>query len=285
MDTYHQKLLFDAYNELISQLKALDFMDSITLIGEPVDKRVLDKVMDIDIIQIVSFPMTIEKYNKIKEIYEEICKKYTTPEIDVIHAIACGPMKPKSFKEYEIFFHCLLFTEESYKELPMNTAKLSWQYHKPIKGKHLKSLQFFEAVTKDLLMNDVLGINNLIKLVSEDSSAYIGWETESENKMKWSVYPLKFEHADEKADLYIYAVLRCASNALRFITKDNSFGIGHKMAQTFAERFPELKSKNLPLDLVEGKKDLRNRRYHDDVCELKKQTLDFLNELKNHVED
>ena len=146
-------ILISAYNELISDMKKLDFIESITLIGPPVEERELHKIIDIDVIIIVKAPMIILKYNMVRKIYESVCNKYRTKDVDVLYAIADGPMKPKSFKPKEIFFHCVLHTKESYKKMPLFLCKNSWQQFKPIKGIDLKKYQSFNGVTKDMLVN------------------------------------------------------------------------------------------------------------------------------------
>ncbi len=278
-----EKVLLSAYKKLISKLKELDFIESISLIGKHIGKRTMDKVMDIDVIIIVKIPMTSDKYNRIENIFKNVCKKYTNPKTDVLYAIADGPMKPKSFKENEIFLHCILHTKESYRKMPLLLCKNSWQQFNPVTGKPLKKLQSFEGVTKKMLLNSALGVNHLIELVSKDSSGYIGWKKDKNGIMKWKLFPLKFKHDEEKAELYIYAVLRCASNALRYLTKDNSIGIDGKMAGKFKTKFKDLKYEELPSILVSDKKLLRNKKYKGNIKVLKKQTLAFLKELKKHI--
>ena len=275
--------LLSVYNELIAKLRGLSFIESLTLIGEPVKKRSVDKIMDIDIVIIVKEPMAQKYYDKIKEVCERVCAKYTNPSIDVIYSTAVGPMKPKSFKGQEIFLHCLVHTAESYKNSPLHLVKLSWQKYKPISGTHLKKIQSYNGITKDMLLNSALGINHLIELVSKDQSSYLDWE-KGKGCMQHKIFPLQFKHDDEKADLYMYAVLRCASNMLRLHTGDNKVEIGKKMTNMFIKNFPEIKSNEFPQQIVNEKSLLRNKRYAGDIFKLKEKTLDFLNELKHKLE-
>ncbi len=281
-----RNILNSSYREEIYSLEKIESLASLTLIGKPLEKRELKKIIDVDILIILNDPMTVEKYDKIKEITEKICKKYTTAEIDVLYAIADGPMKPKSFKKQEIFFHIILHTLSSYKLMPLLLCKNSWQQFEPLKGKAVKEIQSFEGVSKDMLLNSTLGISSLIELVEKDSSGYIGWEKQKNSRiMKWKLFPLKFEYPEEKADLYIYAVLRCASNAIRYLTRDNTVDIGFEMAELFKEMFANLKNKNLPAELLKHKHLLRNKIYSKDIHELKSKTLEFLNELKEYIEN
>src|SRR3989344_58206 len=83
-----KRKLISLYKILIGNLKRQDFIESITLIGDPVEKGELDKIVDVDIVIIVKKPMSIEKYNKIENIYESICKEFTTSKLDVLYTIA-----------------------------------------------------------------------------------------------------------------------------------------------------------------------------------------------------
>ena len=276
--------LLEAYGELIYGLRKLDFIVSLTLIGKDLKDRVFEHIMDIDIVIITKDPMKVDNYKKIEDVFSNVCKKYKTEEADFIYAIAEGPMKPYSPKNEEIFFHCLLHTIKSYKEGPFLLVKNSWQQFKPIFGIPLKEIQSFSGVTKDMLVNSLLGINHLIELVSNDSSAYIGWEESGNGFMKPKIFPLHFKINSEKADLYIYSALRCASNWLRYTTKDNSIGIDGNMASLFKIKFPNNRFKEFPNKLLHDKKILRNKLDISDIYSLKDNCLNFLHAVKQVIE-
>src|SRR3989344_8168573 len=261
--------MIKAYEELIDNLKRCNFIVSLTLIGKGLEDRVFENIMDIDIVIIMKDPMRTGYYNLIKNIFYGVCEKYKSDDADFLFAIASGPMKPFSSKRFEIFFHCLLDSVKTYRESPLLLVKNSWQQFNPIFGIPLKEIQSFSGVTKDMLVNSLLGINHLIELVSNDSSAYIGWEESGNGFMKPRIFPLHFKINSEKADLYIYSALRCASNWLRYTTKDNSIGIDGNMASLFKIKFPNNRFKEFPNKLLHDKKILRNKLDISDISSLK----------------
>ena len=273
-----------SYMDVVSGLRRLKFIESVTLIGKLIGKRENTKVMDIDLVIITRHPMKYGMYNQIDNLFSSVCKKYTDNRIDVIYVIADGPMKPTPSKTRSILLHGILHTRESYVKMPLQLCKNSWQQFRPVKGKPLRSYQSFEGVSKRMLLDSALGINHLIKLVSKDQSGYIGWTPGRNHIMKWRMRPLKFKHRDEKADFYIYSVLRAASNTMRYMTGDNRIGIGEKMAEIFSLRLPGMKLSGLPSELIKEKKRLRNKKYCKNENLLKKQAMEFPAELKRCIE-
>ncbi|RJQ16876.1 hypothetical protein C4573_02330 [Candidatus Woesearchaeota archaeon] len=282
-----KQIALQVQKQLQQRLQELDFIVSATLIGEPVETRVLEKINDLDNVVIVQGPMTKDKYATLQSILEEL-KHNQTQETDVLYAIADGPFKPASEKENEIFIHFILHTEESYKRSPLLLVKRSWQDAMPYLGKPLGDIQKIPDVDNVELLYGELGIANLRNLVDMNRGCYLGWKTiQNSSIMRNTLFDLNFTEPSEQLELYFYAILRSASNALRYVTDDNTIGIGMKMTHHFEQHFSIMTHSGIPRQAYLDKRHLRNRALalsEQFAREYQRKAMDFLFELQKGFE-
>lgn len=268
------------------ELSNLPFILSGTLIGPPVQNRTLEKVNDFDYVIIVEDNMTPKRYQDIETIFKNL-ERYSDENTDFMFAIADGPMKPFSKKEYEAFFHILLHTEETYRNNPLLLVANSLQYQKPFLGKSLKDIKSIPGINLSMLLDSPLGIKHLQELVQTDSSAYLGWEEKENRLMEINLYPIKFTKQDEQLELYLYSILRSASNTLRYKNQDSQkINISINDCKKFQKEFPNFPLNQLPLEAFKTKRKLRNRKLilTERVCKgYQSRTIDFLNKLEEYL--
>lgn len=247
-------------HRLQDMLKELYWIESATLIGRPISERWIERINDLDNVIIVRDKMTEDRYHALEALLENL-KNGASKDVDVMYAIADGPMKPPSEKENEVFFHIILHTEETYKKSPLLLVENSWQYENPYLGKPVHEIRRIQSgVTKDMLLHGALGIEHLTELVKKNESAYLGWEKTESGVMQMKIYPITFKEIDEQLELYFYSILRCASNTLRLITKNNKIGIGQDMCDLFKKTCRDFKYNRLPQEVHTDKRLLRNRQ-------------------------
>ena len=132
-----------------------------------------------------------------------------------------------------------------------------------------------------------MGIRHLRELVQTDSSTYLGWEEKENGLMQMKQYPLHFTKPDEKLELYLYSILRSASNTLRYLNQDSKeIHICANDCQRFQQEFPDFSLKQLPLEAFKTKRDLRNRKLiltEMTYNKYQSRTLSFLNELEEYL--
>lgn len=276
--------LADVQNYIRESLQKLGYVSSATLVGRPVEDRTIESVNDFDNIVVVEGPMTTEKYKSVGRVFENV-RDHTRRYVDFQYAIADGPMKPVSEKECEMFYHVILHTEESYKDSPLVLVENSWQYEESFLGKPPRSLRRIKGVDRNILINGVLGIDHLAQLVADNESAYLGWE-EKDGIMQMNVYPIKFKENDERLELYFYSILRCASNALRYLTGNSRIGIDADMCILFENIFSDFRHSDMPAETYRDKRLLRNKKLvlsENFVQSYQAKTIDFLKNLRNQI--
>lgn len=280
-----QDKLLSVNSLLRKRIADLGFVESATLIGRPVQERTIERTLDLDHVLIVP-GLDLEKYRKVERVFEEL-QNEASQNIDIQYAVFDGPMKPHSERENEVFFHVVLHTPETYKQSPLLLVKNSWQFEMPFLGKSLRGYQSFpKGVTREMLFSSGLGIDSLVKMVATDSSLYCGWDVR-ERVVEPKVGEKQFYGLDERLELYYYAILRAASNTIRFFTGNNREGIGLQMCANFQRYFGDFAHAGLPREVYDNKRLLRNKvlvlssRF---VSQYQQKALGFLKELREYVE-
>jgi len=280
-----QQIALREQSRLQERLRGIPWIESATLIGKPVQSRV-ERVLDLDNVVVVD-KLTEERYRRLQSILDGL--KNSTPGVDVMYAIADGPMKPPSEKESEVFFHICLHTLATYKDSPLQLVKNSWQYEQPYLGKPLCQIQNIPTgVTKDVLLHGLLGVGHLGSLVCNNESAYLGWEKAEDGRMAMRLIPLKFKEIDERLELYFYSILRSASNTLRWMTGNNEIGIDSDICGLFRKTCHDFEHKNLPQEVYVDKRLMRNRKLiltEGFAQRYQMKAIEFLNGLEQYVQE
>lgn len=277
-------------NKLKLATEEKGFLLSLSIIGRDLVYRRIDQIMDIDIVIVVSDPMTKQKYNTIDNIFSEL-QELSDSEVSVSYKIADGPIKPKVTKKVNLFLHVLLHTISSYKNSPLILVKNSWQYdaHKII-GVDLVEIQKINEPSLYEIIYGKLGIAHCIELVESKSSAYLEWlRKNKDNQMSLNLSSIIFDERCEIIEICYYAVLRAASNSLRYVL-GHSWGIGidpHDM-EIFKKTFLNFKYNDLPLNYALEKIELRKGLRlpsNNDLSIITEKTITFLKSLKNHLSE
>jgi hypothetical protein len=262
---------------------------SLSIIGRPIEERRIDTVMDIDIIVLLNDPMTLEKYNKIENIFSNL-QNYENKDALVSYKIADGPIKPLPVKKHNIFFHVLLHTIKSYRDSPLVLVKNSWQHEsKAILGLPISKIERINGVTLDELLNGKLGIKHCKKLITDSSSTFLEWmgRKDNDDKLSISLKPIRFSENHELLEICYYSVLRAASNTLRYLKKiTKGIGIDIKDMIEFEKTYGSFKKSKLPIDMYYEKAKLRKGEYHPlhrDAILRMEQSLEFLTRLEREL--
>jgi hypothetical protein len=278
---------FSAQGKLEQELRSSGFIQSATLIGQRIEEgRIIEAVNDLDTVIVVRGPMTVGKYGAINHVFEEM-RNTTGADLDYLFAVADGPIKPVSERHFEVFYHVILHTEQSLRDSPLAVVKNSWQYEKPFLGEPLSGMISLPGVDKDMLFHSAMGIDHLLRLVKKDEGAYLGWQDRGDGLMEMKMFPLKFTEPAERLELYIYSILRCASNTLRYITGNNRIGIGLDMCTTFEEVCGDMRRSGLPREAFIDKRLLRNRLLvlsESFLQNYQANAVGFLEDLRKYVE-
>jgi hypothetical protein len=191
-------------------------------------------------------------------------------------------------KERNLFFQTMLYEKTPTNVNDLCLADISWaRESKTIFGTPLRSIIGHHRLTKDMLVHNHDGIEYVLGLCQDDRTTHGTWVQEGD-RMKKVRIPKEKKDARDRLELYNYAILRSASNTLRYLTQDYDYGIDLQMCQEFERHLPDFAYRALPREAYADKRLLRNGMlltsdYYAQAYQVK--TIDFLTKLKEHIID
>jgi len=231
---------------------------SLSILGRDLRARRIDRIMDIDTVVVLRGPMTREHYRAVECVFLEL-QNLTSPGIVISFMIADGPIKPLPSSEYTLFFHVILHTMESYRSSPLLLVKNSWQYDaRLIYGMPIVEIEKCPEPDIMTVISSPLGIEHSLALVNDCASTYLKWEPVGSNSWTIGLTALPFHEQLEIVEICCYAVLRAASNALRYVLGiSRGIGIDDRDMDMFRQVFSEWELCDFPSELHRLKKSMR----------------------------
>lgn len=261
---------------------------SLSIIGEPIEERPIDRVMDVDTLVIVRDPMTDEKHAEVESVFEKVKAESETDHLSVSYELKDGPIKPGPAKDVNLFFHVLLHTVSSYQDSPLILVKNSWQYEaRRLLGMEIGELESIPGVTRSELLEGKLGIRHSRDLLESRASACLEWGGDSGDELKLEMRSIEFDESFELLELCYYVVLRAASNALRYVLdRTEGVGIGADDMRLFSVLFEPMELSGMPFKYSLEKERLRDGEWYPKPRELKvrvEQAFEFLDNLEEFI--
>jgi len=231
------------------------------------------KIIDIDLVYVFN-ELNEEILNLLDNSLEKIAKKYTNNNLDVIPITIHGPIKVTSSKKFLIISHNLVFDLFSFKNLvPLVKFSVQNTAHKYYgSDKFLKKEKVI--LSKDLVLNSPLGINDCIKMVKEKSTFQFTWDQRKEIfipkylKLKDEIY---FE-------IICYAIARSTINLINFKEERKYYNF-ESIKLSEKEKIPNV---NFLKETLKIKDKFRQKRILIEEINLEKlsnQALIYLNNL------
>ena len=269
-------------NEIMSSLKKLHFVKSITLLGRYYKnlKRDLTTVNDIDVHIYVdarnnnSCDILLSRCNN-------VVKKLGNIEDKIIVGIFDGPYKPTELKDRRTFlFHLIVddvLTIQNRKKTSFPTL-ISWSKYKPFYGNNLIKPQIDRRITKSDILLSRFGIKNCINFIENE---YISMEYFNIVKKKYQV--LKYKLSGYYFFYFLfYSLMQSLRNYLRLLQINIEFKSDIETVNIFIENSTIVNSSAL-LEIVNEMINIRKKGFiksNIDVIYYKQRILKILKEIK-----
>jgi hypothetical protein len=253
----------EAFARTTKSLEKLSDLESMTLVGKPLTERVWEKVNDIDIVVITQNAPLKRAYEAFEQEMRQMGEQLSDQRTTVLHAVADGPMKPEVYTEQELFFHIIWHSADGYAR-DQTLPRFSWQHLKPFYGRPLKDFLWQPPLTAKRVRELPLGIESSLEAVRNNSAGAWVWkpieEKSQENARMQSVF-VEFPvfRDSEKMELYLWAVLRGASNVLRY-RHGHLYDVDGYMVDSFAKEFEGVDFENVPRNAHDVKRSIRMRK-------------------------
>jgi hypothetical protein len=291
------KLMQFILNYLTEKFEELDYLLSLTLVGSARRfinaKKIISnsnflptKVLDLDFVIIID-ELNDKKITAVDKIFIQLCRSIKQAGIKVLYETRTGPIKLATDKKFKLMLHRLLYDERLYQNYCQinKLTPYNWQYQPPLIGKYIWEICKVDNITKKDIIESRSGINHYIQMIEN------GIVNPRVLKRIDSNYEYITENLLLKGQCYVKltldSVIKCAGNVLKLIQPiyvEDEYQIG----RLFFNRFNEsISVKELPLIFAYYKDILNSIPFKIPPYlknELKKQSLNFLSELKMNLE-
>lgn len=259
---------------------------SISLIGSMSNKDApLKKMNDIDLFYLFK-KMDVESYKKLKQLNEQLVKRFFTNKIQVHAAYRGGHIKCESDKEINILIHNLMFDVPVYKMLPA-VLKVSCQHHSaPLFGTSFPgAIVDQETITLNEIIAEPRGIRAYKDMIEREVVQTEYWDFNEKTNV--AEFRIGFENVDKHGlfEIISAAAITVPLNVVR--TKDIHCpldqGVKRFVQLSELKKFPLL---HFPERIIKLKNDVRNgeKELSDlDIKKLKEECIIFLSKLEDYL--
>lgn len=233
------------------------------------------KIIDLDLVYIFG-ELDSGTLDLLDEFFKKLAQKYTSKNLDVIPIIIHGPIKVDSSKDFLIIIHNLVFDKLSFDNLvPLmkfsiqNTALKYYGSDKILKEGKV-------VLSKNLVLNSPLGINDCIKMIKNKITFQFAWD-----KDKKTFVPSPLALKDEiYFETICYSVIRSTINLINLIS-GKKYSSLEDIESSDQEKITNIKFLNKIINL---KNDFRNKKMSIKDIDLEKFSSKALIYLTNLAE-
>lgn len=257
-----------AWQEARSCLQALAASESApaggfvtgAIIGPHVESRPMERTTDLDLLLITRKDPSVEFIDCLHRLFARLQDR-SSQHLDVQYALKDGPMKPPAHDRPVLFFHVLLHSVPSYCQSPLTLVKRSWQMEaRPFIGVGPGRIERLLPVSRDELLCSAIGVSECHRLLQALRTPYLEWATQDRSAapvMRLNSLPVTDDLSI--VETAIYCVLRCASNACRWLLgRTTGIGILANAIDTFEALFGASGWASIPRDAYIAKRQIRS---------------------------
>jgi hypothetical protein len=268
--------------DLITKIKKIKIQNliSLSLVGSFMYAKKIESVNDIDLVVVVK-KFTPESFRKLIGGFSSLGKSLSTPRLKFVVETRRGPFKPSPIKNKVIVqFHLIIYDDYIWRNKKSVTSTFEWvRFNKLLAGRPLRDITPKIKLTKEAILYDLNGLINNVKT----NTAFTKYYGIKRNKVVETITRVKLSRS-EYYDVLMYSVLMAFTNYARFLNP--RVHINKENMPLHGERLLSPKYKKTLEKAIFLKKKMREGGFvsSSDISKFKKEAIEFINYLKNRVD-